>query len=120
MNELFHGYYATRIYLPFSDLSRRWRRFMERLRGKPSRFTQTTHLPGTSWRRCTQVRSIRIWEPEKKNGNVRPSELGVLSALAAECGVETNLYALSDTRPHCRWSARVALWSGTITESGRE
>ena len=94
MKELFHGYFATRIYLPLSGLSRRWRRFWRRIRGKPERFLQTTQLPEMSWKDCTKHRSIKIWEPEKKNGNVRISELGILAGLAADCGNGTNLFEI--------------------------
>lgn len=84
LSALFHGYYATRIYLPLSGLSRRWRRYSRRLRGKSDRFLQDTCLPEVSWKRCTTQRSIKVWEHQKTNGNVRVSEVGILSALATE------------------------------------
>lgn len=94
MIELCHGYFATRIYLPVSGLSRRWRRFSRRIRGKSDRFLQNTQLPEVSWKDCTRLRSIRIWEHGKENGNVRISELGILSAIAADCGDGTNLFEI--------------------------
>lgn len=92
--QLYWGYYATRIYLPLSGLSRRWRRFLRHIRGKPDGFLQHTQLPEVSWKDCTTRRSIKIWEHEKENGNVRISELGILSALAADCRDGTNLFEI--------------------------
>jgi hypothetical protein len=94
MKERFHGYFATRVYLPLSRLSRRWRRISRQLRGKSDRSLQNPQLPEVSWRDCTRVRSIKIWEHEKKYGNVRISELGILSALAAECEDGTHLFEI--------------------------
>ncbi|NJN39868.1 MAG: class I SAM-dependent methyltransferase [Gammaproteobacteria bacterium] len=94
MKELYHGYFATRIYLPLSGLSRRWREVFRRIRGKSDRFQQKTRLPGVSWRDCTTQRAIRIWEHKKENGNVRISELGILCALAADAEDGTNLFEI--------------------------
>jgi predicted O-methyltransferase YrrM len=94
MRELFHGYYATRIYLPFSSLSRRWRRFSRRVRGKPDRFLQTTTLPEVSWTDLHLPLVPRIWEHRKENGNVRISEVGILSALARVCPDRTALFEI--------------------------
>ena len=91
---LFHGYYATRVYLPLSRMARRWQTFSKQLRGKPGRFLQRTHLPEVSWKDCTRQRAIRLWEHQKENGNVRISELGVLSALAADCRDGSNLFEI--------------------------
>lgn len=92
---LFHGYYATRVYLPLSGLSRRWQRLSKHLRGKSSgRFFQKTHLPIVSWKDCTTQRSIKLWEHRKENGNVRVSELGILSALAADCRDGSNIFEI--------------------------
>lgn len=92
MNELIEGFYATRIYLPLSMVGRRWRRFSRRVRGKSGGFLQATRLPEVSWTDCTSRRSIRIRESGKSNGNVRISELAILSALAADCADGTNLF----------------------------
>lgn len=94
MKELYYGYYATRIYLPLSSLSRRWRRFSHRRRGQQGRFLQSTRLPEISWKRCARSHMPRIWEHEKANGNVRVSELGVICALAADCEDGTNLFEI--------------------------
>jgi hypothetical protein len=94
MKELCHGYFATRIYLPLSELSRRWRTFSRNIRGRSDPFSRNPQLPEVSWKDCTKQRSIRIWEREKENGNVRISELGILSALAADCENGTNLFEI--------------------------
>ena len=113
MKELYLGYFATRLYLPLSGLSRRWRRFLNEWKGKPKRFLQHTQLPEVSWKDCTMRCTCRIWEPEKENGNVRLSELGILSALAADSRDGTNLFEIGtfdgrttlnlalNSPPHC-------------------
>jgi predicted O-methyltransferase YrrM len=94
MKELYCGYYATRVCLPLSSLSRRWRRFSHRMSGKHDRFLQFTHLPEISWKSCANSHIPRIWEHKKENGNVRVSELGILSALAADCEDGSNLFEI--------------------------
>ena len=113
MKERYQGYFATRVYLPLSALSRRWRKFSRRVRGKPDRFLQNTRLPQISWKACTPQRSIRIWEHQKENANVRVSELGILAALAADCIDGTALFEIGtfdgrttlnlalNSPPHC-------------------
>jgi predicted O-methyltransferase YrrM len=91
---ILHGYYATRVYLPLSGLSRRWQRFSKHARGKRGSFLQPTHLPVVSWKQCTKRRLIKLWESEKENGNVRISELGVLSALAGDCRDGSNIFEI--------------------------
>ncbi len=79
------GFYSTRIYLPFSSLSQWWQRVSRRLRGKRDPFVQTTRLPTISWRACARnPMPPRLVEPEKANGNVRLSELGILAAVASD------------------------------------
>jgi predicted O-methyltransferase YrrM len=94
MKELFWGYYATRIYLPLSSLSRLLRRFSHQLRGKHDRFLQSKCLPQISWKHCANSHLPRIWEHRKENGNVRISELGIISALAADCEDGANLFEM--------------------------
>jgi hypothetical protein len=94
MKELYQGFYATRMYLPFSSLSRRWRRFSHRIRGKEDRFLQPTRLPEISWMKCVHSRMPRVWEHRQENGNVRISELGILSAFAAGCRDGTNIFEI--------------------------
>ncbi len=92
--QLYCGYYATRIYLPFSSLSRRWRRLVRRLRGRRERFLQGTRLPEVPWTSCTKEHFPRVWESAKANGNVRISELAILSAIAAGCEDGTDLFEI--------------------------
>jgi len=94
MKELYYGYYGTRLYLPLSGLSRRWRRFSDRVRGKQSSFLQQVNLPDVSWKKCTSQRLVRIWEHEQSNGNIRISELGVIGAVAASCPDHSNLFEI--------------------------
>ena len=94
MKERYYGIYAIYIYLPFSSLSRWWRRFSNRFRGKRDRFLWPTRLPGISWRRCVLSRVPRVWEHRQQNGNVRISELGILSALAEDCEQGTNIFEI--------------------------
>jgi len=83
MNRRLAGFLALYVYLPLSGLARRWRRFTRRLRGRPDRHLQAIRLPAVSWRRLTRHRMPALLEPAKANGNVRLSELAVLSALAS-------------------------------------
>jgi len=94
MKELLHGFYATRVYLPFSTLSRSWRRFSRRLRGKSEQFLQDIHIPEADWRDYLGHASPRVWEHEKENGNVRISELAILSALAEQCRPGSNIFEI--------------------------
>jgi len=94
MKKILYGYYATRIYLPLSGLSRKWRRFSKRFRNKESKLLQQINLPELSWKDCTSKRIIKIWEPDKRNGNIRISELAVINAIAADCEDGTNLFEI--------------------------
>ncbi len=94
MKELYYGFYATRIYLPLSSLSRRWRRFSRSVRGKGDPFLQKTRLAEISWTRLPLSRAPRVWEERKENGNVRISEVAILSAFAAACPDRTNLFEI--------------------------
>lgn len=78
------GFRALYIHLPLSGLARRWRRLSRRLRGKRDRGLQPIRLKGVSWRNVTGRRVPAVLEPAKANGNVRISELAILSALAGE------------------------------------
>lgn len=83
MTPRLNGFKALYIHLPFSGLARRWRRFSRRLRGKRDRGLQPIQLKEVSWRCVTSRRLPAVLEPAKANGNVRISELAILSALAA-------------------------------------
>jgi len=92
--ERYHGFYSTNIYLPFSALSKNWRNFWRKRLGKKDQFMQDTHLPTVSWRRCTPPRPIRLLEFQKVNGNVRLSEVGILSRFAASCPAGRNIFEI--------------------------
>lgn len=94
MKEQYYGFYATRVYLPLSSLSRRWRRFSRRIRGKQERFLQATILPEVCWTDCIEASMPLVWEHKKENGNVRISELAILSALAASCREGSDLFEI--------------------------
>ncbi|MBI4658446.1 MAG: class I SAM-dependent methyltransferase [Verrucomicrobia bacterium] len=94
MKERWQGFYALRIYLPLSSLSRRWRRFCRRIRNRPDRFLQATRLPEVCWTHCVETSMPRVCEHKKENGNVRVSELAILSALAARCRAGSNLFEI--------------------------
>jgi hypothetical protein len=94
MREILYGFYALQVYLPFSGTSRRWRRFSKRVRGKHARFLQATRLPEVSWKNCADRRAPGIWEHQKENGNIRISELGILSALAGSCEDGSDLFEI--------------------------
>lgn len=94
MLELYYGFYATRLYLPWSSLSRRWRRFARRVRRKKDRFLQEARLAQVSWRQCTVPRAVRVWEHRKENGNVRISELGILANLARNCAPGSAIFEI--------------------------
>jgi len=94
IKEAYFGYYSTGVYLPFSSLSRRWRRFVKGKREKEQRFLQDTKIPGVPWKRIIQPGRIRIVEHQKENGNVRSSELGLLSHLAKNCEDGTLLFEI--------------------------
>ncbi len=94
MKELIYGYFGTRIYLPLSGLSRRWRRFARRPGNKEGRLLQQVRLPAIPWKQCTSRRIAKIWEHDKENGNIRISELGVINLIAADCEDGTNLFEI--------------------------
>ena len=94
MKKILYGYYATRIYLPLSGLSRKWRRLSKRLMNKDRKLLQQVNLPEVSWKDCTSKRITRIWEPDQKDGNIRISELAVINAIAADCEDGTNLFEI--------------------------
>ncbi len=94
MKELLHGIYGLWLYLPLSGLSRKWRRFFNKIRGKESDLLQQIRLPAISWRECTSRNTVKIWEHNKANGNIRISELGIINAIASNCEDDTNLFEI--------------------------
>lgn len=55
---------------------------------------QATRLDEIPWSRCTTPCTIRLWEHQKENGNVRISELGILATIAANCEDSTNIFEI--------------------------
>ena len=94
MRELFYGIYGIWIYLPFSGLSRKWRRFKMRLRGKEENFLQQIILPSISWRQCTINRIVKIWAHDQSNGNIRISELAFINLLAHNVVDGSNIFEI--------------------------
>ena len=92
--QLYYGYYLMNFYLPFSSLSKKWRRFVNRIKGKEEHFRRFTSLPEISWRKCTNPGIIRILEEKKKDGNIRISELGILSQFAQNCEPGTYIFEI--------------------------
>lgn len=89
-----HGIYALRFYLPFSALARRWRGFSRGVRGKSAPFHHETRLPEVGWREVVETSARRLREHRKANGNVRISELAILSAIAESCRPASNLFEI--------------------------
>jgi len=94
MKELCYGFYATRIYLPFSALSRELRRLTRRIRGKHAGPLQPTRLPEISWKNLPCMGTPRLWERRKMDGNMRISEVAILCALAAGCEDGTIIFEI--------------------------
>ncbi len=88
-----YGRYATSVYLPLSTLSRHWRNLSRKIRGETAKLHET-RLPEVSWRAFCEDGARPVWEAEKKDGNVRISELGILSSLAAQCEKGTDLFEI--------------------------
>lgn len=89
IKQLYYGYYATSLYLPFSSFSRKWQRFRNRIKGAEETHLQFISLPAISWRKCTNPKLIRLIELQKEDGNIRISELGILSQFAKNCNPES-------------------------------
>jgi len=94
MKELLHGIYGLWIYLPLSGLSRNWRRFSRKLRGKEGSLLQQITLPSISWKQCVSSRVVKVWEQDKANGNIRISELAILNLIAQQADDGANLFEI--------------------------
>ena len=94
MKEYLYGIYGIWIYLFLSGLSRKWRRFSRRLRGRQRSWLQQITLPSISWRQFTSSRIVKIWEHEKDNGNIRISELAFLNLIAQQADDGTNIFEI--------------------------
>jgi predicted O-methyltransferase YrrM len=88
------AFYATGLYLPASALGRWWRRRRAAFTGRGKRFLQETRLPAVHWKEAVAPSKIRFLEPEKRNGNIRPSELAVLCHFAADCRPDKALFEI--------------------------
>lgn len=94
LGQIFMGVYATRIYIPFSNLARGWKEFRNKLKGREGRFVQERTLPAVGWSSCIRPRWIRLLETSKANGNVRISELAVLAQCAANIADHGNIFKI--------------------------
>lgn len=65
-----------------------------RLKCRERKSLQQITLPTVNWKRTTSQRLIRVREPVCENGNVRISEVAVLSAIAAECEDNSNIFEI--------------------------
>ena len=79
------GLYALNVYLPLSAVDDRRRLRRRARRGATSRHAQPTRLPPIEWHETLRKSSIYLVETQKRNGNVRLSELGLLAQAAAAC-----------------------------------
>jgi predicted O-methyltransferase YrrM len=108
------GFYALQIHMPLSGLSRRWRRFSRKMRGKEAQGLQQVRLPTVSWRELSSGSSVRVFEARKANGNVRLSELAILSSFAQAAEDGSNIFEIGtfdgrtslnlafSSPPHCQ------------------
>ena len=76
------GAYALRAYLPASLAARALRNGLRKLRGKA--VAPAMRLPQVAWPRVLKRRPIELTETAKSDGNVRLSELAILSLAARE------------------------------------
>ncbi len=108
------GQYATRLYLPFSTLAKTLRRWSRRIRGKRDAFTQETYLPKMAWVDLARLGMPRVWISGKRNGDVRISEVAILSALAGACENGDSLFEIGtfDGRTTCH----LAMNSGPLCQ----
>jgi predicted O-methyltransferase YrrM len=77
------GLYALNIFLPLSAMDDRRRLRRRARRGVAKRHTQPTRLLQIEWFETLPKNLIYLVETQKRNGNVRLSELGVLAQAAA-------------------------------------
>jgi predicted O-methyltransferase YrrM len=88
------GFYALQIHMPLSGLSRKWRRFSRRIRGKEAQGLQQVRLPTVSWRELSSGSSVRVVEARKANGNVRLSEVAILNSFAQAAEDGANIFEI--------------------------
>jgi predicted O-methyltransferase YrrM len=108
------GAYALQVYMPLSGLSRKWRRFSRKIRGKEAQGLQQVRLPTVSWRELSGGGSVRVFEARKANGNVRLSEVAILNSFAQAVEDGTSIFEIGtfdgrtslnlafSSPPHCQ------------------
>ena len=108
------GFYALQIQMPLSGLSRKWRRFSRRIRGKEQQGLQQVRLATVPWQQLGIGGSVRVFEHRKANGNVRLSELAIINSLAQAVEDGTNIFEIGtfdgrttlnlafSSPPHCQ------------------
>lgn len=94
LGQILMGIYATRIYIPFSNLARGWKELRNQLKGREGKFVQSRTLPVAGWSSCVTPRWIRLIETAKANGNVRISELAVLAQCAKNISDNGNIFEI--------------------------
>jgi len=110
------GLYALYGYLPFSHLSRR-------IRARTGRTPSiSTRLPELDWRQFFTSRTPRLVEYGKRSGNVRVSELALLSLAAQECPREGKIFEIGTfdgrTTLNLAWNAseETKVWTLDLSE----
>jgi len=93
-NEYLSGTYSVYLYLPFSKAAKSVRDLSRKLRGKSTTHTQQTSLKKVKWNQVIDSSFFRLTELEKNNGNVRVSELGILSLLAKQCSEQSSIFEI--------------------------
>jgi len=94
LTEYLWGIYSIRIYIPFSRVAKRFRDISRKIRGKTCEHTQITALQRVSWNSLFKKESIRLVETKKEDGNVRISELGIISLLAKRCKKDSIIFEI--------------------------
>lgn len=96
LTEYLWGIYSIRIYIPFSRVTKRLRGISRKIRGKTSRPRQITTLQSVNANSLFKKESIRIRliETKKESGNVRISELGIISLLAKRCQNDSIIFEI--------------------------
>jgi hypothetical protein len=77
--------------IPAKEISRRWRKFSKRIRGKE--FKETA-IPKISWKKVIDNFRIKLYEPNHIDGNVTIGELAVISAITSGVKDGTNLFEI--------------------------
>lgn len=92
--ERLSGTYSLHLYLPISKIAKTFRQFSRKIRGKTHQHTQSTQLPTIKWNQLIDSENFKLIDLKKNNGNVRISELGILSLLAKQCVNNTTIFEI--------------------------